>query len=146
MKKIKIVGIIIVALLIGGFVSIPIINNYCAYKVEKELCETPLPERTEMIDSLSQAGKLTGNGNGIQYFGAILIKSELTLLELETYYSGYQSNEWEYLVDVQEGQYIDVIDHGRLQFSDKVEGSGYYIVYSWGSGITPLEELDIRGH
>lgn len=73
--------------------------NYCAYNVEKMLCETPLPEQTELIEAISKAGKLTGNGNGMQYFGAILIKSELSLEELETYYSDYRSNEWEYLVE-----------------------------------------------
>ena len=52
--------------------SIPIVNDYCAYMVEKELCATPLPENTQLIDSVSKAGKLTGNGNGMQYLGAIL--------------------------------------------------------------------------
>ena len=103
MKKLKIVGILAAAILIGGVISLPLINNHTAYKVEKALCEIPLPEKTELIESLSQAGKLTGNGNGMQYFGAILIRSELSLEELETYYSDYRSNEWEYLVEIQKG-------------------------------------------
>ena len=108
MKKLEIVRILAAAILIGGVISIPLINNHTAYKVEKALCEIPLPEETELIESLSQAGKLTGNGNGMQYFGAILIRSELSLEELETYYSDYRSNEWEYLVEIQEGQSIEV--------------------------------------
>ena len=146
MKKLKLVGILAAVVLIGGSLSIPLINNHIAYKVEKVLCEIPLPEETELIESLSQEGKLTGNGNGMQYFGAILIKSELSLEELETYYSGYRSNEWEYLVEIQEGQSIKVIEHKALQFSEEIEDSGYYIVYSWGSGNSLLKELDIRGH
>ena len=110
------------------------------------LCEIPLPEETELIESLSQAGKLTGNGNGMQYFGAILIRSDLSLEELDAYYSGYRSNEWECLVETQEGQSIEVIDHETLQFSEEIKDSGYYILYSWGSGNSLLEELDIRGH
>ena len=51
-----------------------------------------------MIESISRAGKLTGNGNGMQYFGAILIRSDLSLEELDAYYSRYRSNEWECLV------------------------------------------------
>ena len=82
----------------------------------------------------------------MQYFGAILIRSDLSLEELDAYYSGYRSNEWEYLVETQEGQSIEVIDHETLQFSEEIKGSGYYIVYSWGSGKSLLEELDIRGH
>ncbi len=146
MKKIKLVGILAAVILIGGVISIPLINNYTAYKVEKALCEILLPEKTELIESLSQAGKLTGNGNGMQYFGAILIRSELSLEELDAYYSDYRSNEWEYLVQIQEGQSIEVIDHGALQFSKEIKDSGYYIVYSWGSGNSLLKELDIRGH
>ena len=96
--------------------------------MEKELCETPLPEKTELIESISRAGKLTGNGNGMQYFGAILIRSDLSLEELDAYYSGYRSNEWECLVETQEGQSIEVIDHETLQFSEEIEDSGYYIV------------------
>ena len=91
MKKLKLVGILAAVVLIGGSLSIPLINNHIAYKVEKALCEIPLPEETELIESLSQAGKLTGNGNGMQYFGAILIRSELSLEELDAYYSDYRS-------------------------------------------------------
>ena len=146
MKRLKVVGMLVAVVLIGGVISVPLINNYTAYKVEKALCEIPLPEETELIESLSQAGKLTGNGNGMQYFGAILIRSELSLEELDAYYSGYRSNEWEYLVEIQEGQSIKVIEHKTLQFSEEIEDSGYYIVYSWGSGNSLLKELDVRGH
>ena len=146
MKKLKLVGILAAVVLIGGVISIPLINNQTAYKVEKELCETSLPEKTELIESLSQAGKLTGNGNGMQYFGAILIRSDLSLEELDAYYSGYRSNEWECLVETQEGKTIEVIDHGTLQFSEEIKDSGCYIVYSWGNGNSLLEESNIRGH
>ena len=146
MKKLKLVGILAAVVLIGGVISIPLINNHTAYKVEKKLCETPLPEKTELIESISRAGKLTGNGNGMQYFGAIIIRSDLSLEELDAYYSGYRSNEWECLVETQEGQQIEVIDHGTLQFTEEIKDSGYYIVYSWGSENSLLKELDIRGH
>ncbi len=146
MKKLKVVGILAAVVLIVGVISIPFINNYTAYKVEKELCETPLPEKTELIESISRAGKLTGNGNGMQYFGAILIRSELSLEELDDYYSVHRCSEWEYLVEVQEGQSVGVIDHGTLKFSEEINDPGYYIVYSWGSGNSLLEDLDIRGH
>ena len=146
MKKLKLVGILATVVLIGGVISIPLINNHTAYKVEKALCEIPLPEETELIESLSQAGKLTGNGNGMQYFGAILIRSDLSLEELDAYYSGYRSNEWECLVEIQEGQSIDVIDHEILNFGKEINDAGYYIVYSWESENSLLKELDIRGH
>ena len=49
-------------------------------------------------------------------------------------------------METQEGQHIEVIDHGTLQFSEEIKDNCYYIVYSWGSGNSLLEELDIRGH
>lgn len=117
MKKLKLVGMLVAVVLIGGVISISFINNNIAYKVEKELCETPLPEKTELIESISRAGKLTGNGNGMQY-----------------------------LVEIQEGQSIDVIDHETLNFGKEINDAGYYIVYSWESENSLLKELDIRGH
>ena len=126
--------------------SIPIVNDYCAYMVEKELCATPLPENTQLIDSVSKAGKLTGNGNGMQYLGAILIQSELTMEQLDSYYSHYRENEWEYLVTVQTDRDLSFIELDHLRFSQEVTADGYYIVYSWGKGIELYEMLDMRGH
>ena len=50
MKKLKLVGILVAVVLIGGVISISFINNNIAYKVEKELCETPLPEKTDRVN------------------------------------------------------------------------------------------------
>lgn len=124
------------------------VNNHYAKLVEKELRGTPLPEKTEIIDSVSRTGKLVGNGNGMQYFGAILLKSKLSLDELEDYYSAYQKNEWSYVVEPQKTQIIEAVEHRRIRFSEKIDidDEGYYIVYSWGDGPDLLEELDFRGH
>ena len=35
MKKLKLVGILAAVVLIGGVISIPLINNHTAYKVER---------------------------------------------------------------------------------------------------------------
>ena len=147
LKKILSVTICIFAISISLFVvGIPLANNHYAEQVEKELRETPLPEKTEIIDSVSQTGKLVGNGNGMQYFGAILLKSKLSLNNLEDYYSAYQKNEWSYVVEPQKTQIIEVVEHNRISFSEKVDDEGYYIVYAWGDGPDVLEELDFRGH
>ena len=146
MKKLSIIGAVAAVLLAGVLISIPLVINYTAYKVEKKLRETPLPEKTELIDSVSNAGKFTGNGNGMQYFGAILIESELSLEELESYYSDYREKEWEYIVAIQEGQKIETFGHGKLKFSKEADEKGNYMVYSWGDGIPFFADVDIRGH
>ena len=144
----------IVYVLAGGvlllMLSIPLINDYSAKQVEKDLCNLPLPEESMYVDSVSKAGKLVGNGNGMQYFGAVLIKSNLSLEALEDFYSEYRKTEWECLVEVYKGQEIDVIEHCSLKFSEEVTSSeNYYIVYSWGESLHPFDSLmdfDLRGH
>ena len=95
---------------------------------------------------ISRAGKFTGNGNGMQYFGAMLIKSDLSLAELDEYYSAYRENEWDYVVEVQDSREIECIEHSHIWFSTDVEPSeNYYIVYSWGSGVSLFSDFDVRG-
>lgn len=146
MKRVKKLVVSLIIIIIILTVSVPIINNYYAYRIEMQLYETPLPEKTEIIDSTSKAGKLVGNGNGMQYFGAILIKSKLSLENLRDYYSDFKKNEWSYIVEQQEGPSINLIEHGTISFSKAVEGENYYIVYSWGTGNSLLEGIDFRGH
>ena len=62
MKNLEKVGIAVLILLITAIISIPLINDYYAYGVKTELCKIPLPDRTEIVDSVYKAGKLTGNG------------------------------------------------------------------------------------
>lgn len=146
MKIMRIVGIVAAIIIIVGLISIPIINNQYAHSLEEKLCEIPLPKNTEFIESISKAGKLNGNGNGMQYFGAILIKSEFSLQELEIYYSNYRSNQWDCLVEVQNDNSIKEIEHELVCFNASVSDTGYYIVYSWGSNNSIFDKLDIRGH
>ena len=148
-KTFIIILIIAVVALVLLVVSTPFINNYIAYSIKKDLVEVSLPDKTELIDDLSSAGKLIGNGNGMQFFGAILIKSELTLEELKHFYSKYRENEWSYIVEKQVSNNIAFIEHRDLKFKAlKVDEQliNYYIVYTWGSSDYPLSDLDIRGH
>ena len=144
MNKAIIVFLVVIVLIVGFIISIPLVNNYSANNVEQELLRIALPDNTEMIESLSIAGKVVGNGNGMQYFGAILIKSEHTLDELFNYYSGKVDH---VAVNKQKTQKIEVIDHS-LSFSSNIdeEDDDYFIVYLFGDGIFPFSELDIRGH
>lgn len=152
MKRVlKITGLVIVLLIILSItvcaISISFANDYSADKTAKEIKEIPLPENTEFVELISRAGKFTGNGNGMQYFGAMLIKSDLSLVELDEYYSAYRENEWDYVVEVQDSREVECIEHSHIWFSTDVEPSeSYYIVYSWGSAVSPLGDFDLRGH
>ena len=73
----SILVILLIALPIVSYFGIVVTNNSIANNIEKSLVEYKLPTNTELVDSISIAGKLTGNGNGMQYMGAILVESEL---------------------------------------------------------------------
>lgn len=75
--KRKIIGIALIAMLFLGVVvfavSIPIVNNAVAHKTAQHIEEIPLPPNTESVETFSAAGKLVGNGNGMQYLGGLVI-------------------------------------------------------------------------
>lgn len=132
--------------LILSIMSIYIINDFRAIRVKKQLLEIPLPQKTQLVESVSKAGKLSGNGNGMQYFGAILIHSDLTFNELKTYYSTFTEDKWKGLrIEKQKGQIIEVC-HGSMRFSTTVDSQKYYIVYLWNFNNSEFLDLDIRGH
>ncbi len=147
MKKVFVTIILIVII---GFLSVlviaPVVNDNIAKKTSDKLVNLPLPNNTEFIETVHMAGKLVGNGNGMQYFGAILIKSELSLEELKEYYLKFAKDEWECVVESQTDADIKIIEHTKLTFKTNVEGDNYYIVYLWGNNNTIFHEFDIRGH
>ncbi len=142
-KTIALIGVIL-AILAVFWISIPTVNNMCAASVKNALLETPLPAKTEVVGSFSQAGKMAGNGNGMQYLGAILIKSTLPLDEIKSHYTQYGDVASEYIIA--EGTEVS-FDMTVVAFqADLEKDAQYYVVYSWGEGIKPFSELDIRGH
>ena len=146
---IRVTMVFIAVVLLFFAVVVPIFNNAVALGVEKDLKKIPLPENTELVESVSKAGKLVGNGNGMQYFGAVLIKSELSLEELDLYYANYRQGLFDCLIQPQTEPEISVAD-GSLAFQHKDYDDGtYYVVYTWGSAPSWLRDVldtDLRGH
>ena len=138
MKKILIPICVIAVLVCFVAVFIPLSNDRTAENIAKQL-ESSAPADTVIIESVSKAGKLTGGGNGMQYFGAVLIKSGLTPDELSDFYS-------DAIVKKQTSQKIEVIEHVSLSFETVIDGDNYYIVYKFGDISLPFANLDIRGH
>lgn len=146
---IKILGVFVLISIVSLMVILlaaSIVNDHVAKEIVKELEKIPLPDHTEYIESVNKAGKLVGCGNGMQYFGAILIKSELSMEELKAHYANYAEKEWECVVENQIGTDINVVDDPFLSFETDVQGDNYYIVYTWGDNDTIFYDLDIRGH
>ena len=146
---IRVTMVFVAVLLLLFAVVIPIINNAIALGIENELKDLPLPPDTERIESISKAGKLVGNGNGMQYFGAILIKSDLLPEELDAYYQPYRTGQFDCLIAGQFDNRILAVEHGNLAFRHDEYGVGYYIVYTLGNAPDWLQgwlDTDLRGH
>ncbi len=143
MKIIITIISLLAAAILAFAIAVPLMNDNIAKNTAKELAEIPLPENTRYIESVSRAGKLVGNGNGMQFFGAVLIESGLSLEELDAHYSAYTDNKCE--VKKQNGSDIEVIEHGSLAFKSDI-GEDSYIVYLWGSSNNVFSDWDLRGH
>lgn len=151
---IRVTMVAVAVLLLFFALGIPIANNAIALGIEKDLKAIPLPQHTQVVESTSVASKLTGNGNGMQYFGAVLLKSDLSLDELYDHYRPYRQGLHDCLIEPQSGSAIRPAGqalHGAAVpfFLDPVEGEGYYILYSWGNAPAWLRDLldtDLRGH
>lgn len=146
-KKIVLIAISAWVILLFAFLSLgSLSNDYTAKQTAKELRDLPLPEQTEWAETVWKAGKLVGNGYGMQYFGAILIKSELSLEQLQAYYAAFAKEERRCLVEKQEGKEIRATENISLSFETDASDGKYYIVYSWGSSNAPFRNFDLRGH
>ncbi|HOP11610.1 MAG TPA: hypothetical protein PK629_08985 [Oscillospiraceae bacterium] len=146
-KVIKIVVFSLLGLVLIMRLSVPLINNLIAFDVKRKLIALSLPESTQIIDSISCAGKLVGNGNGMQFFGAMLIKSELSQDQLMNYYQTYQDTIPSISVDRQLGNKIESIINRELAFSQTGNVSGYYIVSAFlDESDYFLSDYDLRGH
>ncbi len=131
-------------LLTAGLV-IPLVNNSRALGLEKRLKALPLPEQTVLLDSYSAAGRYDGSGESVRYFGAVLLQSELSLEQLQTYYAAVAPD---CVAAVQAGQTITCVGGGKLQFRAQPPETGSYIVYILDRSVHTGQgwlDLDIRG-
>ncbi len=59
----------------------------------QSLTSIPVPEETNLIDSLSEVGQQSGNSDHCDYLAAELLKTNLSKSEIENYYIGnYKGN------------------------------------------------------
>lgn len=81
----------------------------------------------------------------MEYIGGILIRSNLSLSDLQDYYSQYSN--LNIYIEKQTSNNIEFIEHDIVSFKAKIEGNDYFIIYSWGdSSDSAFSEFDLRGH
>ncbi len=148
-RIIRVLMVFLAVLLLFVAVGIPLINNGVALGIENDLKDLPLPANTQLVESYSLAGRLAGNGNGMQYFGVILLQTELTEEELMQHYASYRTGLFDHIVVQQTGQRVEQVEHAEVVFSTQMSDEGFYIVYTWG-GVPDWAadwlNLDVRGH
>ncbi len=147
MKKALIALLLIAALYAGIVVS----NNRIAEDLRKQVAGCMLPPGTELVDSAAAAGKMEGNGNGMQYYGAALIHSDLDEGPLRTWYEAQLPKEEYIWVTRRESE---LFDSSTRLFKDYEDDGHYWFVMlsrynPIGKDATLLDglrDIDIRGH
>lgn len=140
-RVLKIVFCIIFAALILPWFLNPAINNIKLYRLSRELSNHSISLKTQIIEKQSICGKLNGNGNGMDFLVTILVKSDLSLEELQKYYSFAT-------VIKQEGMSLNTeyLEHGEIEYSklkDITSFEDYFVVLIFDGGYPAL--FDIRG-
>lgn len=110
MKKKITVAVIVIVVFCTPVLSAPLINNACAAANYERLTELPVPADTLCVETASYTGRLVGNGDGMQFFAAMLVESTQGLQELQAYYTPLDCT-----VQEQAGQTIDRIDKQHTQ-------------------------------
>lgn len=133
-----------VTVIVGVPVTITLVNDATARSVESQLRALPLPEGAELLESTSHAAKLVGNGNGMQYLGALQIRSDENVVDLRTYYNAQTTADNLNIMVAPSGSLDDF--HRASGFLRDPAEAGVFVVYAWGDGLGGLfERWDLRG-
>lgn len=154
MKKGKVIFVVCIFLVVLPYLLIHFTNNHIAKELEKQLLRCPLPPDTEIIESTSVAGKMVGNGNGMQWFGILLVKSDMDEDQLSEWYHQKLNTDVNADIDVfmQDSphvfEYINILFQNTSDFDRcyQIRLSGNLAVGTESSFIEELLNSDLRGH
>lgn len=138
---------VLAIIVIAPAVIVPLVNDTAARGVETRLRDVPLPAGAELVDSDAIAGKISGNGNGMQYLGALLIRGADG--------EGADALGEHFRVHGEAaGLSVSVTPAEQFEGFSRTDGflarpgeRGTFIVWAWGEGPGWFfEGFDIRGH
>lgn len=152
MKKIlKYTGVVLLFLLIPAALAfVPIGNNIILHKHTNELKRFKLNAEYKVAAVDSECGKLTGNGNGMQYFSALLIHSKEALK--------WENDEWGgvFLINIKDHALAEFMDENNFggycpNIKEKLKeiknSENYYVLYSYDSAdLNSIWNIDLRAH
>ncbi len=134
----------------GALLYVPIGNNIILGMHTNELKNFQLNAPYDIIAADNECGKLVGNGNGMQYFSALLIQSKEDLI--------WENNDWEdvFLIEVNDTSFYDFIngyEYGdyckniKKKLNESSNTKNYYVLYSFKTA--PFDSIwnnDLRAH
>lgn len=152
MKKIlKYIGMVLLLLIIPiALLFVPISNNIILKKHTNELKNFKLNASYKVLATDSACGKLIGNGNGMQYFSALLIHSEENLK--------WENSDWGsiFLIEVNDTScdyFVSGYDYGdyckniKKKLNEISSTENYYILYSfYNAPLGSIWNDDLRAH
>lgn len=139
---------LVLLVLLAAPVSVTLVNDGAARDIDKQLLALPAPKGGGVVESLSQAGKVAGNGNGMQYVGALLVRSDRGIGAVSGHYATV-SEDIDLDVTVVSSAGIESQGfHGANGFLGHPRPDGdLYVVYAFGDGPGGFfESVDLRGH
>lgn len=155
MKSRWILQLVIICLIIGLFVLMLNYNNFVLTRFSSQLFEMDLPEDVYIMEEHKVRGKLNGNGNGMDFFACILVKTERLQKELYDYLNNYE------FVPAKDHEIVETeviklrsnrletkyVEHGEIVFEtiqNEVNFDDYYVLIIYDGGYSA--DFDILGH
>ena len=127
---------------------IPKIQNNIVLGILMNKFTDTVSEQADIVESKGIYGKLNGNGNGINFFGAALVrKSSIKDIDslVENLKDEFEVSEY----CEQKGQDVSSVylEHGKITFDTDIEDSSEYITIIFYNSSDPHSNLtDIAGH
>ena len=136
------------AIVIALFVILFNWNNILLFQMMQKL-ENSVRQDVQVLDTASVYGKLEGNGNGIQFYGAILVEAETEekvaalVAELSDRYE-----EVGYAKQTDNAIQNKHLEHRTLAFSypSFSENKNYFMIWFFNSQHDFAWALDLLGH
>jgi hypothetical protein len=150
-RILKYIGIILLCLIIPAALAfVPIGNNIILKKHTYELMNHKLNATYEILAKDDKCGKLVGNGNGMQYFSALLIHSEKNLKwensDLEGVYL-IEVNDTSFDDFMNEYDYSNYCNNIKKKIIEISNTENYYVLYSfYNAPFGSIWNDDMRAH
>lgn len=135
--------VLIPAIVMGGG---RLYNNALLWGMEHNLESTLSRGDVEILESQSVCGKLNGNGNGMEFFAAVLVTASQEELEMRISDLAEKYEVVEYVPQTEAKIDMKYLEHKSLSYDHENYTDGeYYTVYIYDSGLNSFP-LDVRGH